>query len=60
MEQIKIGRNSFNTDTLKGLTLEQAKTLFKHVNERIVTQAHEMANPEPKAKAKPKRKRKKE
>lgn len=60
MEQIKIGRNSFVKEHLTNRTLQEALEHFAHLDKRIVTQAHEMANPEPKAKAKPKRKRKKE
>lgn len=59
MEQIKIGKNTFNAESLKGLTLEQAETLFNRVDPRIIKQAHEIANPKTKVTAKPKRKRKK-
>lgn len=61
MEQIKIGNTTFNREHLKGLDLETAKARFKHLDARIVKQAHELANPEPKKKApakKPKRTRK--
>jgi hypothetical protein len=56
MEQIRIGKNTFNAESLKGLTLSEAETLFNRVDPRIVKQAHEIANPK---KATRKRKRKK-
>lgn len=58
MEQIKIGRTSFNSDYLSTVDLETAIARFKHIDARIVTRAHEIANPKKKSSAKRKRKRK--
>lgn len=48
MEDIKIGKHSFNTLTLRKVTKEKAIESFANINKAIVERAWNFANPNPK------------
>ena len=45
MESIIIGKVHFNKSDLTGITLKDAKEKYSSLDERIVKQAHKLANP---------------
>jgi hypothetical protein len=53
---IRIGRVDFSVQSLKGITLEDAKSKFTHISENIVTEAWTRVNPKTTKRRKRKRK----
>lgn len=44
MDAVKIGKTSFNSKSLRGISLTMAYSLFKQFDKQIVKQAHELVN----------------
>ena len=48
MEDIRVGKHSFNYKALRSITLDVALSSFTHINRAIVERAWKIANPEDK------------
>lgn len=45
MQDVKIGRHSFNRKTLTSITKEKALKCFKHIDKATIERAWDLANP---------------
>ena len=50
MANLKIGNITFNTESLKGITLTEAYSKFEHIRKDVVKEAHIKVNGKPKKK----------